>query len=110
MGKTMEGAGKIGVAGIVRNLINLCIMLQLKALHFLKVEGLENDPNIVKEGKRFYNNPTAFAMDLFCFYSCHKCQVIHIEIIPKLPFLTSNSFFSYHIMEESVIVRLGRIT
>lgn len=47
-----------------------------KALMRLEYEGLHKAEAITTPGARFYQDPTAFAMDRYAYYVCFKCKKV----------------------------------
>ncbi|XP_011315230.1 E3 ubiquitin-protein ligase MYCBP2 isoform X2 [Fopius arisanus] len=45
-----------------------------KALMRLEYEGLHKAEAVIAPGGRYYQNPTAYAMDRYAYYVCYKCQ------------------------------------
>jgi len=48
--------------------------VQRKARERLKMENMENDKRLFEPSDRYYKQPLAYAMDVFAFYPCAKCQ------------------------------------
>lgn len=49
-----------------------------KALMRLEYEGLHRAVAITSPGAKFYNDPTAYAMDRYAYYVCFKCNKVII--------------------------------
>lgn len=47
-----------------------------KALMRLEYEGLHQTEAISTPGARFYNDPSAYAMDRYAYYVCYKCNKV----------------------------------
>ncbi|XP_043461333.1 E3 ubiquitin-protein ligase MYCBP2 isoform X1 [Leptopilina heterotoma] len=45
-----------------------------KALMRLEYEGLHKAEAVISPGGRYYQDPTAYAMDRYAYYVCYKCQ------------------------------------
>jgi len=48
--------------------------VMVKALDRLKIEGLQEDPQITTEGSKYFNKPDDYAVHIFSFYECHLCK------------------------------------
>jgi len=68
---------EVSEANIFRTLMTIKQMengIKLRALHFLKIEGMENDEAVTSPKGRFYQNLEGYAMHSFSFYQCHRCE------------------------------------
>jgi E3 ubiquitin-protein ligase MYCBP2 len=45
------------------------------ALHFAKIEGIDKDERLAKEGDPFFGKLEDLALTKFAFYECFKCKV-----------------------------------
>jgi len=49
-------------------------VLEEKSVARLKQEHLMKAPELMDKSSPFYNNPVAFGMDRYSFFSCYKCK------------------------------------
>eukprot|EP00026_Physarum_polycephalum_P005194 Phypoly_transcript_05224.p1 GENE.Phypoly_transcript_05224~~Phypoly_transcript_05224.p1 ORF type:complete len:588 (+),score=70.15 Phypoly_transcript_05224:60-1766(+) len=70
--KPIEPTGDYSINMLLTSTKDLRNDVKLKAIHFLKAEGMMQD---IKDPKhKYYNNPLDYALTIFSFYLCHKCK------------------------------------
>lgn len=45
------------------------------ALHFAKIEGLDKDERLTREGDPFFGKLEELAVSKIAFYECFKCKI-----------------------------------
>ena len=62
------------LAELMQPIRSLKVKVQQKALMRLQLEKKDKDAQVERPNGRFYRNPTGYAMHLYAYYECHKCQ------------------------------------